>query len=124
MADFLLTTSGDLDLTTNDLQLVTGIQAIRQELQIRYRFFLGEWFLNRNEGTPWQIDVLKKNPNEARVRAMLTEVALGTPGVNEIRSLDIDIASATRIMTVTGEFGALLDGSELVFEPFVVDVVI
>ena len=121
MADFLLDASGDLDLSTNDLQIVTGSAAILQELTIRYRFFLGEWFLNEEEGTPWIRDVLKKNPNEAQVRAMVSQVALDTPGIVEIRSLAFDLASSTRNLTVTIEAGIIVDGV-LVYEPFVVEV--
>lgn len=121
MVDFLLDAAGDLDLSTNDLQLVDGIDAIRQELQIRYRFFLGEWFLNGAEGVPYVQDVLKKNANESRVRAMLSNVALQTPGVVQVQSLALDIDTATRLLTVTMDLGANVDGT-LVYEPFVVEV--
>ena len=121
MADLLLDSTGDLDLSTNDLQLVTGLAAIRQELQIRYRFFLGEWFLNDEEGVPYQLHVLKKNPNEAKVRAMLMDVARGCPGVIEIRSLSTSLDNATRTLTVTIEVGAEVNGA-LVYESFVIEV--
>ena len=121
MADFKLTTSGDLDFSTNDLQLVDGIDAIRQELQIRYRFFLNEWFLNRAEGVPYVEDVLKKNPNEARVRAVLAEVALDTPGVESVQNLEMDLDAAERRLTVQIDIGARVNGA-LVFEPFIVEV--
>lgn len=121
MADFLLDSSGDLDLSTNDIQIVSGLAAIRQELQIRFRFFLGEWFLNREEGVSYIRDVLVKNPNEPQVLALLSEVARSTPGVEVIRSFLFDLDSATRALTGTGEFGANID-DELVFAPFVVEV--
>jgi hypothetical protein len=121
MADLKLTTAGDLDFSTNDLQIIEGLEAIRQELQIRYRFFLGEWFLNRDEGVPYLEHVLKKNATDAQVRLVLLEVAKTTPGVDEVRDYDADLDRANRVLTVSMEIGAIVDG-ELVFEPFVVEV--
>lgn len=121
MSDLLLDATGDLDLSTNDLQIVDGIQAIRQELQIRYRFFLGEWFLHPEEGTPYQLHVLKKNPNEAKVRQVFADVALTTPGVEEIRALTTSIDNATRTLTVNLELGVTVNGT-LVYDSFVIEV--
>jgi len=119
--DLALTTAGDLDLAENDLALVDGLEAIRQELQIRYRFFLGEWFLDRGEGVPYIRDVLKKNPNEGQVRALLAEVARTTPGVTEVQRIELDLDAAQRLLTVTLDLQASVDG-ELAYLPFVVEV--
>ncbi len=122
MTDFLLAADGDLDLSTNDLQLVEGIAAIRQELQIRYRFFFSEWFLNnRTEGIPYIQEILVKNAQAAHVRSILTQVATDTPGVSEIRAYSADLDIGTRRLTVSMEIGVLLEGT-LVFEPFIVEI--
>ena len=121
MADLLLTAAGDLDLTINDFQIIDGIDAIRQELQIRYRFFLREWFLNPEEGIPYIEEVLKKNPNEARVRAIMAEVALDTPGVVEVQNYTADLDGATRELTIELDFGAEVNGT-LTYNPFVVRI--
>lgn len=119
--DLLLATSGDLDVSTNDFQLVDGLAAVVQELQIRYRFFLGEWFLDPDEGVPYIRDVLKKAPDDAQVRALLVEVALTTPGVTEVVSLELEIDSAARTLTVTAEIEADVSGT-LEYVPFTVEV--
>lgn len=119
--DLLLDSAGDLDLSTNDLQLVDGVDAVRQELQIRYRFFLGEWFLDPDEGVPYIRDVLKKNPNEAQVRALLTEVARTTPGVASVDNIELDLDAGARQLTVTLDLQADVSGT-LVYVPFVVEV--
>ena len=119
--DLLLNAAGDLDLSTNDLQLVDGVEAVRQELQIRYRFFLGEWFLDSSEGVPYIRDVLKKTPNEAQVRAMLVEVARTTPGVASVDGIELDLDAATRTLTVALDLQSDVTG-ELVYLPFVVEV--
>lgn len=119
--DFQLNAAGDLDLSTNDVQLVDGVDAVRQELQIRYRFFLGEWFLDPDEGVPYVRDVLKKAPNEAQVRALLIEVARTTPGVASVDNIELDLDSATRVLTVRLDLHAIVNG-QLVYVPFVVEV--
>lgn len=119
--DLLLNAAGDLDLSTNDFQLIDGVEAVKQELQIRYRFFLGEWFLDPSEGVPYIRDVLKKAPNEARVRAMLIEVAKTTPGVESVESIDLDLDSANRRLTVSLDLEANVSGT-LEYVPFVVEV--
>lgn len=119
--DLLLNSDGDLDLSTNDFQLVDGVDAVRQELQIRYRFFLGEWFLDPDEGVPYVRDVLKKNPNEAQVRAMLVEVAKTTPGVASVDSITLDLDAATRTLTVALDVQSDVTG-ELTYQRFVVEV--
>ena len=121
MADFLLDSTGDLDFATNDLVIVEGIDAIRQELQIRYRFFLGEWFLNEAEGTPYFENILKKNANDAQVQAVLTEVARTTPGVLEVRSYAADQDAVNRRLTVTLQAGVTTEEG-LVYRDFVIDV--
>jgi len=119
--DLLLDAAGDLDLTTNDLQLVDGVEAIRQELQIRYRFFIGEWFLDPTEGVPYIRDVLKKAPSEAQVRALLSEVARTTPGVESVDNMQLELDSANRHLVVTVDIQARVNGT-LVYVPFVVEV--
>lgn len=121
MADLELDGTGDLDLTTNDAVVLTGIEAIRQELQIRYRYFLGEWFLNREEGTPYFEHILKKNANDAQVRAVLLEVAKTTPGVVEVRSYAASLDGPSRVLTVTLQLGVTTDEG-LVYEDFVIEV--
>jgi hypothetical protein len=90
----------DLDLSTGDLQIVTGLDAIVQRLRIRYQFFLGEWFLDERQGIPFYQKILIKNPNFADVNSILREVATTTPGVAEVNRVDFDFDSATREFTV------------------------
>ena len=121
MADLKLDSTSDLDVTTNDFEVINGIDAIRQELQIRYRFFLGEWFLNSEEGTPYFEHIIKKNANDAQVRAILLDVAKSTPGVVEVRSYEADLDSVNRVLTVSLQLGVSTDEG-LVYEPFIVEV--
>lgn len=122
MADLLLdVTTGDLDISTNDYQIVTGANAIAQHLRIRYRFFLGEWSQDTRLGVPYFREILKKNPNQSAVRAILQNVATETPGVVEVRNFSLDLDGETRALTVEFDLGVDVDG-QLVFEPFLVEI--
>ena len=121
MADLALDSTGDLDFTTNDLVVLSGVDAIRQELQIRYRYFLGEWFLNSEEGVPYFKHILKKNANDAQIRAVLLDVAKTTPGVVEVRSYAASLDGPTRVLTITLQLGVTTDEG-LVYEDFIITV--
>lgn len=89
-------TTGDLLITNNSLTLTTGIEAIRQHMQCRFRLFLGEWFLDTTLGVPWFRDILIKRPAFVVVREILKKVILETPGVLEILKFEFDFVGQTR----------------------------
>lgn len=93
--------SGDLLITNNSLTLTTGIEAIRQHLQCRFRLFLGEWFLDTSQGVPWYRDILIKRPAFAVVREILKRVILETRGVLEILKFEFDFVGQTREASLT-----------------------
>ncbi len=92
--------TNDLDLSSNDLQLVADEDAIVQNLRIRYRFFLGEWFLDTREGIPYYERILIKNPNFNGVDAILREVAVDTPGIADVDRFESSFDGSTRELTV------------------------
>ena len=96
---------GDLQITNNSITLTTGKEAIRQHLQVRFRFFLGEWFLDESEGVPWFRDILIKHATFSVVNEVLKGVILDTPGVLELVKFDFSYNSTTR--NVTLEFQCL-----------------
>lgn len=115
--DLLLDNDGDLALVDGDLQLVSGVEAIRQDAQLRLRFIRGEWFLDPTVGVPYFQDVFVKNPDLARIRAVLIDELRRTPGIVEVPELTVTLDSATRRLTgtfravtsagdVTGQIGA------------------
>lgn len=98
--DIKLDTAGDMDITSNLLTLVTGIDSIAQHWLIRMRTFLGEWFLDQRIGIPYFQYILVKNPNVANVRNIFYQASLGTPGIKEITAFNFDLDTATRILTI------------------------
>lgn len=81
--------AGDLELVDGNFVILDGSRLVRQTLLSRFRFFLGEWFLDTREGVPYYRDILVKNPDEEIVRSVFRQVLEGTPGVLEILSFNI-----------------------------------
>lgn len=117
MTDILLDAFGDLDLSTGDLQLVTGVDAIVQDLRSALRFVRGEWFLDQRIGVPYfkredfETTILGvKNPNLAAIRGLYSRTILAVPGVLRLDSLAVLFDRAVRTLTVN--FSALVEGSD------------
>lgn len=118
MSDFLLDSNHDLAFVNGDLVIATGLDAIRQHLMIRLRFFLGEWFRNRKEGIDYYGRILVKNPNTSLIAALLSRVVRETPGVSSVDVFDLTYVPADRRLTVS--FTAVCDtGATLTFSDFV-----
>lgn len=91
---------GDLKITNNSLTLTTGLEAIRQHLQVRFQMFFGEWFLDTEVGVPWFQDVLQKQSSFTVVSEILKGVALDTPGILQLLKFNFDYVAATREITL------------------------
>ena len=102
---------GDLALDDAGLEVVHTSLAdeVHQRLNVRLRFFKGEWFLNLLEGTPYYQQILVKAPSDRVIRAVFGTVVTGTEGVASLTSLTYSVNSA-RQLTLAFE-AKLLDGS-------------
>jgi hypothetical protein len=94
-------TTGDLLLQDFDLQLVENQDQITQNLAIRLRFILGEWFLDISAGVSYYQDFFIKAPNQIRIESVLKQEILNTPGVSEILSFTSNFDDQRRIYSVT-----------------------
>jgi len=123
MADLKLTTLDDIDFSTEDLQLVDGIDAIAQHLRIRLRFFLGEWFLDTRIGVPYYRDILVKVANENIIRETLRQVVGKTPGVLSIEEFTFTFGDAERQARVLRlDFLVKTEAGDLRFnEPLIIE---
>jgi len=102
MTEWALDTSGDIFLDANgDLALVTGVDAIAQNLRTRYLFFLGEFHLDRTLGVPWIERILTKDPELTVVNGILRQVALEADGVLSISNFSSELDPATRRLAVS-----------------------
>jgi len=102
MANLLLTADGDLDLSSGNLQLVTGPDELVQKLTIRLRFFLGECFADLRQGMPYFEKVLVKNPDLVVIQAIFREAIVTTPGVDVLLgTIETTLDSTTRMLSVS-----------------------
>ncbi len=86
MQDLALTETGDLFLTEQgDLQI---IDSIRQAIRIRLNWFKAEWRLMPAYGLNYYGEILKKNPDPNRIKAVLRQAVLEMEEVEEV-SLEV-----------------------------------
>lgn len=120
MSDLKLTADGDLDITAGALTLVTGADAIAQQIKIALRLFKGEWFLSPTEGMPYFDKIFQKGVRPAAVESIFRRALLAIPGVLEVLFLELELDGATRQMSL--DFEVRVEGSDtpLTFTEFVI----
>lgn len=111
MKDFKLDTFGQLDLSSGDLQFVTGADAVAQHLKIRLRFFSGEWFLDTRIGIPYFASFFVKQPNLSAIESIYRRAITTTPGVDKLERYDQTFDRDTRELSVS--FSARLAGDDV-----------
>lgn len=79
----------DLAIQNYSLQIVDGVQAVRQAIQSRLRLFLGEWFLDTRRGIDYFNQILIKQPNRATVESTLKREILQVRGVEALESFEL-----------------------------------
>ncbi len=110
MAVFQLIPEGDLELDAGgDFVFIDGSELVRQNIAARFRFFLGEWFLDTREGVPYYRDILVKSPDPAVVRSIFSQVLADTPGVLAILSFDLVFDARERTVRFSFEVQATDD---------------
>lgn len=96
-----LDASGDLALGQN--KLISGYTAeeVAQNVVTRLKFFLGEWFLDVNDGTDWFGSVLGKGSRLATRETVIRRRILLTPGCSGMTAFSVTSDPATRQMSVS-----------------------
>jgi hypothetical protein len=99
---FLETVDRDLALSDGSLVLIraeTDARVITQRIENRFRFFLGEWFLDTREGVPYFQEVLIKNPDIEVLKRLFSNVIATTPGVAEVTDIVMSYEPSTRTLS-------------------------
>lgn len=109
-----------IDWTINDLavpiRLVEGVDAIVQNMRIRLRFFLGEWFLDQRLGVPWIQRIFVASPDIRDVDQILRRVILSTPGIASVDRFASRFERGERRYYVDEFEAKIVDGSTLRLE--------
>lgn len=105
MSDLKLNTSTwDLQITNGDLVLIEDKEALSQYLRQRLQTFLGEWFLNVEEGIPYFQEVMSKGTGLEAISSIFKKAILETAGVQGLESFEIDFDPVNRTLEL--EFAA------------------
>lgn len=75
-------------------------EAVAQAVMTRLRLNKGEWFIDTEDGTPWNSEVLGERTVATRDAAIKKRI-LGTPGVVQIDSYNSTFNAETRRFSVT-----------------------
>lgn len=124
MSDLLLEYDGqqpDLVVRGGELVLATGEEAIDQNLRLRLKFFLGEFFLDEAQGIPFYRDVFIKNPNTRLLRTIFTQAIETTTGIKSVDALELSIDTATRTLSLSF-VATMTTGGTLTYDPFILEL--
>lgn len=97
---------GDLRVSGVDFQLVTGIDAVLQEVSVRLRWLRGEWFLDQTQGVPYFGEIFRKGATLSTVRSILRKEIRRVPGVRRVARLEVTRDPVTRQATIEVEIVA------------------
>lgn len=92
--------TGDLDVRNLDLYIIKGADRVRQQLSIKLKLWVGEWFLDTEFGTPYLERVLGKQLSLAGASAALKESILEVNDVDSITSFNVNYSSSQRTLGV------------------------
>lgn len=106
------------DITTSGQHFITEKEEVAQTIKTRLQLFLGEYFRNTNEGTPWFQQILVKGANLSEVDAIIRRRITQTEGVQTIISYNANFDLDNReykievsVLTVFGEVSLTFEGS-------------
>lgn len=116
MIDFALDPlTNDLVFTGFDFALVDEVKQITQNLAIRLRFVLGEWYLDILQGIPYYEEFFRKSPNQIQIEAILKQEIVQTLGIVELTSFESSFDKRRRVFSV--KFSArAISGEEILKE--------
>lgn len=119
MSTLKLDSDGDLALENNSFVLLSDtLLETRQRLMTKFKFFLGEWFLDARVGFPHFQEVLVKNPDFTLIEDYGRELILNDEQVDTLESFVLGHDNSERLLTLSFE-AVLLSGEVLTFNDFI-----
>lgn len=89
------------DIVTSGVQFISERDEIAQTIKTRLRLFLGEYFRNKNEGTPWFQSILIKGGTLSSKDAQIKRIIQRTDGVIQITSYNAQYDINTRTYDIS-----------------------
>lgn len=90
----------DGDITTSGTQFTSGAEEIAQTVKTRLRLFLGEYFRDITDGTPWYESILGKEGTLSSKEATIKNRIIRTDGVTGLAEFTTGFDINTRVYTV------------------------
>lgn len=87
-------------------------EAIAQNIYTRLKLWLGEWYLDTDEGTDWLGKCLGKNSIDSALLEIKQRI-LGTTGVNSIQNFSASIEPTSRKLTITGTVNTIYGDTDI-----------
>lgn len=103
--------TGELLRTNGQLTRVTGEDEVLQHTRIRLRLFREEVPLDLSLGMQFVDVIFVKGTSEAAIDGEFRSQILETPGIASVDELEINLDSATRVLSV--EWSGKIDVAEL-----------
>lgn len=100
-------TNRDLDITNGELSLVSGIDAVRQDVEIKLSTWLEETPYDRSAGLPYLQVFFVRGVSVQAIRFAVQSKIESIDGVTDVLELDVELDRATRVITITGRVVAL-----------------
>ncbi len=88
------------DIATSGVIWLYDRDAVGQTIQTRLRLFLGEYFRDIQDGTPWFQEILGTFDNIGRVESIIKRRISETSGVDRILEFSTNYDPSTRIYSV------------------------
>ena len=89
------------DIVTSGVQFIAGQDEIAQTVETRLMLFLGEYFRDITDGTPWFQQILGKGSSLSGKEAALKMRMVRTEGVVQLTRFSTDYNIDTRKYTVS-----------------------
>ena len=105
--DIKLNSNYDIDISSGGFELVDGLDAIRQELDISLQMVTGEWFLDTRWGMPWFQQLLGVKPRLYVISQLFREAIMAVNGIAGVNDLNISFDPPTRELFVSFRATAL-----------------
>lgn len=101
MTNIKLTDDGDIDVTGNTLQFVSGQEEQQQIAKQRLQTFRGEWFLDTSIGIPYFQTIFRRNTDIALIDAIYIEEISNIPGFISLLEYNSVLDTETRELSLT-----------------------
>jgi hypothetical protein len=101
----------DIAIVDGDFVRAVGADAVRQDIEMTLRTFLGENVYDKNVGVPYIEVIFQRGVSLTAVRFILEQAILARRGVGQVLALDVSLNATTRVASVSGR--VLLDTNEV-----------